>query len=125
VGTQYFPAAKKVPFIVKEHVEGAFYLFDRLLATGIRGHVFDYYTKEPLLAEIEVLEFASQHVNSRITDWQFGSFYRILNSGVFTVQVVSEGYVPEIIKDVEVDVGEYIDLEVGLFKEREISNGSN
>jgi len=62
VGTQYFPAEESVPFIVNENLKGAFYLFDRVLETGIKGHIFDYYTKKPLLAEITVKEFSANYV---------------------------------------------------------------
>jgi len=114
VGTQYFPAEESVPFIIKENLKGAFYLFDRLLETGIKGHVFDYYTKKPLLAEITVKELSANYVRPRMTDKEFGGFHRLLTPGKFTLEIHSRGYFPQTIKNVRVRRGRCTDFEIGL-----------
>lgn len=114
VGTEYFPAPELIPFILKENVEGAFYLLDRLLETGVKGHVFDRLTGEPLLAEIEVKELAASHVKPRRTDPMFGSFHRLLNPGRFTLEIRSKGYYPQILKRVKVAKGELVNIEIAL-----------
>ncbi|HEX9653760.1 MAG TPA: M14 family zinc carboxypeptidase, partial [bacterium] len=89
VGNEYFPAEESVPFIVQENQNGAFYLLDRVLETGIRGHVLDAQTRKPLSAEIEILEYASDYVQPRKTDPDFGGFYRVVNPGSYTLEIRS------------------------------------
>lgn len=125
VGTEYFPAQENVPFILQENVKGAFYLFDRMLETGIKGHVFDFYTRKPLVAEVEVKEFAADYVRPRVTDQNFGSFYRLLNPGEYTLEVRSEGYRTKLISNIEVEKGKFVDLDIPLLRTREITNGKN
>jgi hypothetical protein len=117
VGTEYFPAVEHVPFILKENVEGAFYLFDRLLEGGIKGHVFDTRTGEPLLADVEIQELTSSHVRPRRTDENFGSFHRLLKPGRFTLVVSSIGYRSKTIKNIRVGKGRMASVEVGLERE--------
>ncbi|MCG8607135.1 hypothetical protein MJD09_19390 [bacterium] len=118
VGTEYFPAVENVPFILKENIEGAFYLFDRLLGDGIKGHVFDSRTGEPLLADIEILELTSSHVRPRKTNARFGSFHRLLKPGRFTLFVSSPGYRSKTIKNIRVGKGRMVSVEVGLEREQ-------
>lgn len=125
VGNEYFPAEESVPFIVQENQNGAFYLFDRVLETGIRGRVYDAQTRAPLSAEIEILEYASDYVSPRKTDADFGSFYRVTNPGNYTVEIRSEGYLPKTIANVRVQKGNYVDLDIGLVKmKRVMTNGA-
>lgn len=123
VGTQYFPAEEDIPFIIKENLKGAFYLFDRVLETGIKGHVFDTYTKKPLLAEIMVKELSANYVKPRMTDKEFGGFYRLLTPGKFTLEIRSRGYLPKTIRNVRVKRGECTDFEIGLIPNRKLTNG--
>ena len=123
VGTQYFPAEESVPFIIKENLKGAFYLFDRMLETGIKGHVFDTYTKKPLLAEINVKELSADYVKPRMTDKEFGGFHRLLTPGEFTLEIHSQGYFPKTIKNVRVKRGKCTDFEIGLIPNRKLTNG--
>ncbi len=123
VGTQYFPAEESVPFIIKENLKGAFYLFDRVLETGIKGHVFDTYTKKPLLAEIKVKELSANYVKPRMTDKEFGGFYRLLTPGEFTLEIHSQGYLPKTIENVSVKRGKCTDFEIGLIPNRKLTNG--
>ncbi|MFQ5750952.1 MAG: M14 family zinc carboxypeptidase [bacterium] len=124
VGTEYFPDEESIPFILKENLNGAFYAFERVLETGIRGHIFDANTRQPLLAEVEVKQFSAEHIKPRKTDAQFGSFYRLLNPGNFTLEIKSKGYVSKIIKNVNVRKGRFVDLEVGLHnKQKSLTNG--
>ncbi len=126
VGTEYFPPEKTVPFIIQENLEGVYYLFDRVLETGIRGHVFDAYTREPIFAEIQVKELWANYVRPRVTDRETGRFYRILNPGVYTLEIKSQGYYTKIIENIRVRRGKFVDLEVGLHRKKDtLTNGKN
>ncbi|MFQ5674603.1 MAG: M14 family zinc carboxypeptidase [bacterium] len=122
VGTQYFPPEGNVPSIIHENLEGAFYLFDRMLETGIKGHVYDFYTKEPLLAEVKVRELSARYVRPRMTDKEFGSFYRLLLPGSFTVEIQSKGYFSKVLKNVRVRPEKPTEFDVGLIPNRELTN---
>jgi hypothetical protein len=124
VGNEYFPAEESIPFIVQENQNGAFYLLERVLETGIRGHVFDAKTKAPLAAEIEVLEYASDYVAPRKTDADFGGFYRVVSPGSYNVEIRSAGYATKTFPNVKVRKGEYVDLEIGMTKNRVMTNGA-
>ena len=126
VGTEYFPPEENMSFILRENNKGAFYLFDRILETGIRGHVYDAITMMPLLAEVEIKEFATDYVKCRTTEPVFGRFYRIINPGYYNIEIRSEGYYPKFIKNARVQKGKYSDLEIGLYrKEDKPANGRN
>ncbi|MFQ5602045.1 MAG: M14 family zinc carboxypeptidase [bacterium] len=124
VGTEYFPAEKNIPDILKENLKGAFYLFDRAFGSGITGHVFDMNTLQPLLAEVEVKQFAARYVKPRKSDAHFGGFYRLLKPGTFTLEINSNGYKTKIIKNVRVKNGEMTQIEIGMHKiKKNITNG--
>ncbi len=126
VGTEYFPADEVVPFILEQQLRGAYYLFGRMLETGVKGYVFDAESHEPLLASVEVRELAADHVRPRMTDPQFGSFYRLLNPGRYSFEIRSEGYLPRVIRNVRVRRGQFAELHVGLSREpHALSNGTN
>jgi hypothetical protein len=116
VGTDYYPAEHHIPFILREHTRGAFYLLDRMLDTGLKGHVFDFYTRTPLVADIDVLELAGDYVRPRRTDPESGNYHRLLNPGYYTVEIRSEGYNPRLLTNVKVEQGNFAVLEIGLFK---------
>lgn len=126
VGTEYFPSDENISFILQEQLKGAYYLFDRLLETGIKGRVFDVETREPLLAEVRVKELSTDHVKPRVTDSRFGRFHRILNPGYYTLEVRSHGYYSHIIKNVGVKKGRFSEIDFGLHKKgKTLSNGQS
>ncbi|NIR49823.1 hypothetical protein GWO43_14975 [candidate division KSB1 bacterium] len=126
VGTEYFPAEEHIDFILDEHLKGAYYLFDKMLNTGVSGHVYDGETGAPLLAEVEVRELATDYVQPRRTDPRFGSFHRLLNPGYYTFEIRSEGYHPKIVSDVRVRRGRFKELNVGLRRKNKVlSNGAS
>ena len=125
VGTEYFPPEESIPFILQENVKGAFYLLDKTLETGVKGHVFDLTTGQPLLAEIEVKEFSSNHVRPRRTEAKYGGFYRLLNPGYFTIEFSSVGYLSKTIRNVKVQNGRFANLEIGLQRKTDtLTNGT-
>ncbi len=123
VGTEYFPAAKHIPAILAQHVDGARFLLDRLHETGVSGHVFDRVSGEPLVAVVEVLEFAAKHVNARRSEPQFGRFHRLLEAGVYTVEISSDGYETYRLRNVLVGQGQMVQLEIALEKRAGAANG--
>jgi hypothetical protein len=125
VGTKYYPDADKVPSILYQQFRGASYLLDRVLGAKVYGHVFDFYTRRPLQAEVEVVEYKSGFVNARRTDSIFGRFDRLLIPGEYVLDIVSEGYKTKRITGVNIRPGEPVELDVALFPEQDRTHGSN
>ncbi len=123
VGTDYFPAAEQVQSIISENLKGANYLLNRLLETGIKGHVFDTHTNAALQATVMVKQFAADHVNPRRTEPQYGAYYLILNPGIYSLTVACQGYEPRTIYGVRVKKGEFTLQQAGLVRKGGYSNG--
>ena len=125
VGTHYYPPAENVPFILKQQYKGASYLFDRALGARIYGHVFDFYSRRPLEASVEVVNYSSESVNARRTDSVFGRFDRLVMPGSYALDISCEGYKTRRIANVQVDKNKPAELEIGLFPEEDSTHGSN
>jgi hypothetical protein len=104
-GPEFFPPDSAPLQIAVANVEGGLYLLDRVFGPGITGHVFDANTYQPILAEIRVVEVDSTqlYVEPRKNDSIFGRFFRLLNNGVYTVEVIAEGYDTIRLENVVVD----------------------
>ena len=123
VGTEYFPSDESIPKILEANLKGAYSLFERMLDSGIRGHIYDDITGEPLLAEIDVKGFSSDYVQPRRTGTRFGSFHQLLDPGEYTIEFRSEGYLPKLLKNIRVRSVVNTSLEVGLRKHKRLTNG--
>jgi hypothetical protein len=67
---------------------GSTALVDRVLAgPGIRGTVTHGITGEPMLAEVRILELHHDAIGPRYTEVEHGQFYRLTESGDYTVEV--------------------------------------
>ncbi len=72
---------------------GSEVLLDRVLyGPGIRGTVTNFADGNPLVAEVIINEMHSDSLGVRLTDADYGSFYRLTRSGDFTVSVHCAGF---------------------------------
>ncbi len=68
-------------------------LMDRVLqGPGIRGVITAQTTGEPLVAKVIIHEMHAEQVGPRLSESQFGEYYRLTMGGVFTVTVSCAGY---------------------------------
>ncbi|MCX7974946.1 MAG: M14 family zinc carboxypeptidase [Candidatus Aminicenantes bacterium] len=97
-GTSFIPPGYKIKPIIEANLEGLFYLLDRLKESGIRGKILDLITRQPLEAEISVLEIDNfQYIQPRTNDPLTGSFIRLLRPGKYTLLVGAANYLPKFI----------------------------
>jgi hypothetical protein len=58
----------------------------------VYGHVTDAVSGQPLLAEVRILQAYSRLLSPRLTNPQFGNYYRPLLAGTYTMRFLKEGY---------------------------------
>ncbi len=92
-GTSFIPPGYKVKPIVEANLEGLFYLLDRLNGPGINGRILDVSTRQPLEAEVSILEIDNyNYIRPRTSDLKTGRFVRLLKPGKYTLLIASADY---------------------------------
>jgi hypothetical protein len=76
---------------------GAYWLLNRVLgyqtsAAMLTGHITDAVTGEPLVAEIIIEEKQAPYFTPRLSDAEFGRYWRPLMPGTYTVHFKKQGY---------------------------------
>lgn len=92
-----WPDASLLPGLWDDNRE-AMLAFMNQCHRGIRGLVTDANSGQPLAATVKVLEIGKDVY----TDPDIGNYHRMLLSGTYTVQFLSEGYVPQTFYNVQV-----------------------
>jgi len=121
----YFPRLERVPAIAKENLRGAEFLMERVLRSGISGHVRDAETRKPVAAQILVDGLTADHVRPRHADGIFGRFDRLLLPGTYKVVIIADHYTPEVFTSVRVYEDRRTFLEVTLRRREIASSGAN
>ncbi len=94
LATQFIPPANQVPGITTNNLEAARILVDRKNRSTLTGHVLDAETSEPVVATIYIPEI-DDRLPARApykSNASFGSFYRFLPVGEYTVHFHAQGY---------------------------------
>jgi len=92
-GTSFIPPGYKIKPIVEANLEGLFYLLDRLKGPGITGRVLDLISRQPIEAEISILEIDNfEYIKPRTNNPATGRFVRLLRPGKYTLLVTSPEY---------------------------------
>ncbi len=104
VGTQDLQpnSTEDIEQIVDDNLDAAKFLLDRTIGwynptshpeMGMfHGHVKDTLTNQPLVAEVRVMEAHSRILAPRMTDPQWGSYYRPLLQATYHLMFRKEGY---------------------------------
>ncbi len=94
---EFIPPAEDVPEIVEDNVIAAMQLLDRKNTRILKGHITDALTGLPLKAMVYVYGLDSNPLRRKqyYSDEQFGSYYRLLSEGTYTVQYICPGYAME------------------------------
>jgi hypothetical protein len=97
------PVGSRVDTICRLVSTGSYYLVERSYGPGITGHVTDAVTRQPLVAEVTVVENYSELVVPRTTDPTYGRYWRMLIPGTYTVEFSAFGYDTQVFEGVVVD----------------------
>jgi hypothetical protein len=113
-GEEYFPPVEDLLHITQENVNGAMFLLERTLRSGISGHVVDAQTGTPLEAEIIIHGFERDYVKPRRSHPENGRFDRLLLPGTYEVYVQKQGYQTLRFEGIEVRGDSVTGLEIAL-----------
>jgi hypothetical protein len=107
------PSGALIQQIAEDNALGELYLFERVFGPGITGHVTDSITGDPLIAWIKVVEIYDPVIEPRKSDSLYGRFFRMLNPGIYNVEVIKEGYDTTYVNDIVVsDTLTYFDVQL-------------
>lgn len=97
MATEFIPNASAIPQVVQNNLAGALQFLSRRNRAMLYGHVLDQSTGEPIEAVIHVRGLDDSPVprNDYKTNLQFGSYYRLLSPGQYTVDYFVPGYQSE------------------------------
>jgi hypothetical protein len=102
--TEFFPSGRdRIAGIVRNNLKGIFTLMRRVHGPGIRGHVTDRETGEPLEAEIVLVGVVPEVPldRPRTSEPVHGRFVRLVPPGIYSIIARREGYeefiVPEVV----------------------------
>lgn len=95
--------------IVNEGIKGQAWLFNRARngflqqSPMLTGHIKDADTNEPLQAEVIVEEHQARFFSPRISDAEYGRYWRPLQAGLYTVTFRKKGYETQTFENVAVN----------------------
>ncbi len=116
LGTTWFPAPEILQRLTRQVGQAVVLLGEIVLFEGIRGHVFDALTSDPLVCEVRVHGLEAGYVSPRLTDAVFGRFERILPPGKYTVSFKKDGYREHVVKNIKVNSGAQTNFTVYLHR---------
>ncbi len=97
------PVGSRVDTICRLVSTGSYYLLERAYGPGITGHVTDAATRQPIVAEVNVVENYSDLVVPRTTDPTYGRYWRMLLPDTYTVEFSAFGYDTQTFENVVVE----------------------
>lgn len=114
LGTEYFPDQETVNKVLHQTMKSIMFFLDKVLQTGLRGHVVDYHTRKPVSAQILVDGFEAKYMRERVSEKRFGRFERLLPPGKYNLTILAEGYSPQIMPEIEIQKDKVTELTVFL-----------
>lgn len=100
--------------IAEQNLEGALFILDRVHGSGFQIYVKDAVSGEPVVATIKVPEIYQEVLTPRTTDSIFGRFDRLLLPGNYNLEISSDGYITQLLTDLQVAENRKTPVEVFL-----------
>jgi len=96
MSTQFIPSQTTVNLVCTRVKPVARFLLNRMNRSLLKGHVTDAVSGEPMIATIHVqgLDDMPTLRTPYQSDAEFGSYYRFLPAGTYTVRYTTEGWLP-------------------------------
>ena len=115
---EFIPTASQVPTIVSDNLEAALMVVNRANIKTLRGHIYDADTQETIVGEIyiEGVDNTGDFRKPFKSNETFGSYYRLLTTGDYTVTFSAYGYISQTISNIEILETEATFLDVHLVK---------
>jgi hypothetical protein len=123
LATEFIPPANEVYQISEDNLEAALILLNRVNYSTLTGHVTNASTGDPVEAEIyiEGIDNTGMPREPYTSNEEFGTYYRLLTNGTYTVTVNAFGYISQTFDNVVItDDGQTI-LDVALVQSQIIS----
>lgn len=104
MATEFIPPASDVPLIIQNNLSAAMLLLDRVNRKILKGHVHDALTGSPLQAQIHVAGLDDNPLRtwSTFADSTYGSFFRFLPVGTYSVKFICPGYETLVMDNVQI-----------------------
>jgi hypothetical protein len=127
LATEFIPPASQVYQIVEDNLEGALILLNRINYSTLTGHVTNSVTGDPVVAEIyiEGVDNTGLYREPYKSNEDFGTYYRMLTDGSYTVTVSAFGYISQTFENVVITDEAQTILDVALVQSEVIAvNGT-
>jgi hypothetical protein len=127
LATEFIPPASQVYQIVEDNLEGALILLNRINYSTLTGHVTNSVTGDPVVAEIyiEGVDNTGLYREPYKSNEDFGTYYRMLTDGSYTVTVSAFGYISQTFENVAITDEAQTILDVALVQSEIIAvNGT-
>lgn len=123
LATEFIPPANVVEQVTEDNLEAALILLNRPNYATLTGHVTDAATSEPLVAEIyiEEIDNSGSYREPYQSNEEYGSYYRMLMPGTYTVTFSAFGYISQTFENIEITDSEQTILDAELVESEVIS----
>ena len=123
LGTEFIPPANQMNQIVEDNLDGSMILLNRINNSTLTGHVTNSATGEPVVAEvfIEGVDDTGMPRDPYTSDEDFGTYYRMLTNGTYTVTFSAFGYISQTFDNVVITGETQTTLDVALEQSEVIS----
>lgn len=102
-----------------EYLKDSFIYFIKQVQYGIRGQVTDVNTGEPVKAKV-FIKGHDQDNSFVYSDSENGCFFRVIDAGVYTLEISADGYKsPVVVENVVVEDDQFIELKVEIGDKKE------
>lgn len=94
LATEFIPPAGQVEGICDNNIEAAMILLNRLNSSTLKGHITDSVSGDPVEAMVfvEGIDDSGVYREPYMSSEEFGSYYRFLTNGNYTVTISAYGY---------------------------------
>jgi len=116
MGQEFIPPANIVYQISEDNLNAAMILLNRVNKSTLTGHITNATTGDPVVAEIYIdgIDNTGQPRDPYKSNQDFGTYYRLLMNGDYTVTFSAYGYISQTFNNVAINSNGQTTLDVAL-----------